>query len=150
LAIISLGQEMANYVQKLEGVPDEKKTEILAIIATGDLLKAEQEIDKLTRPRTVTLGFAMPVVPKFHSGTRRVPGGYGEESLAVLEGGEEVISKENAGRGGGGGGGSSSGGGSSVTNNITINMPPGSNGADVVEVIRKYERMHGAVWQKAS
>ena len=109
LAIISLGTEMANYVQKLEGVPDEKKTEILAIIATGDLLKAEQEIEKLTRPRTVTLGFAMPVVPKFHDGGV-VPGPVGQEQLALVKGGETILPTHKGGGHAASGGGGGSGG----------------------------------------
>ena len=36
-------------------------------------------------------------------------------------------------------------GGSTMTINIT--MPPGSDGADVVEAIRKYERMNGTGWR---
>lgn len=33
----------------------------------------------------------------------------------------------------------------SVTNNITINMPPGSNGDDVVRALKQYERRNGTV-----
>jgi hypothetical protein len=44
---------------------------------------------------------------------------------------------------GGGGGG---GGGGSVTNtNVTVHMPPGSNGDDVVRALRKWERRRGPV-----
>lgn len=42
---------------------------------------------------------------------------------------------------------SSSGGGVSVTN-VTINMPPGSNGADVVDAIKRYEKTNGTRWRK--
>jgi hypothetical protein len=31
--------------------------------------------------------------------------------------------------------------------NITINMPPGSNGQDVVNAIKKYERTAGPGWR---
>jgi hypothetical protein len=41
---------------------------------------------------------------------------------------------------------SSSGGGTSVTN-VTINMPPGSNGAEVVNAIRRYEKTNGTSWR---
>lgn len=37
--------------------------------------------------------------------------------------------------------------GAGVTNNITINMPPGSDGQDVVEQIRRYERSNGNGWR---
>jgi hypothetical protein len=38
------------------------------------------------------------------------------------------------------------GGGGSVTN-VTINMPPGSNGAEVVNAIRRYEMTNGTSWR---
>ena len=41
---------------------------------------------------------------------------------------------------------SSGGGGVSVTN-VTINMPPGSNGADVVNAIKRYEKTNGTAWR---
>lgn len=45
--------------------------------------------------------------------------------------------------------GSSGGGGGTNTNNITINMPPGSNGEDVVNALRRYERLNGPVYASA-
>lgn len=47
-----------------------------------------------------------------------------------------------AGRGGAGGGG--------VVNHITINLPPGSNGEDVVAAIRRYELSNGSSWRSNS
>jgi TP901 family phage tail tape measure protein len=44
------------------------------------------------------------------------------------------------------GGGRGMTGGGSVYN-ITINMPPGSNGADVVDSIKRYERTNGTGWR---
>ncbi|CAB5212492.1 hypothetical protein UFOVP196_22 [uncultured Caudovirales phage] len=41
---------------------------------------------------------------------------------------------------------SSGGGGTSITN-VTINMPPGSNGADVVNAIKRYEKTNGTSWR---
>lgn len=41
---------------------------------------------------------------------------------------------------------SSSGGGTSITN-VTINMPPGTNGADVVNAIKRYEKTNGTSWR---
>lgn len=39
-------------------------------------------------------------------------------------------------------------GGTIVTNHITIQMPPGSNGADVVDAIKRYEKINGTRWRK--
>jgi hypothetical protein len=36
---------------------------------------------------------------------------------------------------------------SAVTTNVVVNMPPGSNGADVVDAIRRYERSNGKGWR---
>lgn len=44
-----------------------------------------------------------------------------------------------------GGVGGSSGGGGSLTQSITVNMPPGANGDDVVRALRQYQRRTGAV-----
>ena len=33
---------------------------------------------------------------------------------------------------------------------IVINMPPGSNGEDVVRAIQRYERLNGTAWRKTS
>lgn len=41
---------------------------------------------------------------------------------------------------------SSGGGGASITN-VTINMPPGSNGSDVVNAIKRYEKTNGTSWR---
>jgi hypothetical protein len=40
-----------------------------------------------------------------------------------------------------------SGAPSTVTTNVVVNMPPGSNGADVVDAIRSYERLNGKGWR---
>ena len=41
---------------------------------------------------------------------------------------------------------SSGDGGTSITN-VTINMPPGSNGSDVVNAIKRYEKTNGTSWR---
>jgi hypothetical protein len=41
---------------------------------------------------------------------------------------------------------SSGGGGTSITN-VTINMPPGTNGAEVVNAIKRYEKTNGTSWR---
>lgn len=39
-------------------------------------------------------------------------------------------------------------GGVAVTNHIVINMPPGSDGADVVNAIKRYEKINGKRWRQ--
>jgi hypothetical protein len=34
-----------------------------------------------------------------------------------------------------------------ATTNVTINMPPGTDGADVVKAIQQYEKRNGATWR---
>ena len=67
----------------------------------------------------------------------------GGAGLAVLHNNEMILNAKQqqglfAGKGVGGGG--------SVTN-VTINMPPGSNGAEVVNAIRRYEKTNGTSWR---
>lgn len=63
-----------------------------------------------------------------------IPTGYGKiidnmATMATLTGGTAVA------------------GGSGV--NVTINLPPGVNGDDVVDAIRRYERRNGPIFQSA-
>jgi len=37
--------------------------------------------------------------------------------------------------------------GGSGSINVTINMPPGSNGSDVVNAIKRYEKTNGTSWR---
>ena len=67
----------------------------------------------------------------------------GGAGLAVLHNNEMILNAKQqqglfAGKGVGGSG--------SVTN-VTINMPPGSNGAEVVNAIRRYEKTNGTSWR---
>ncbi len=67
-----------------------------------------------------------------------VPGPVGAPQLAIVHGGEYVIPN-------GAKGGASPGGNTYVT----INMPPGSDGDDVVAAIQRYERNNGKGWRSA-
>jgi TP901 family phage tail tape measure protein len=81
--------------------------------------------------------FEVPKLPHFDTGGmfRAAGGGAG---LAVLHDGEVILnSKQQQMILAGGGGGTT----------INIHMPPGSDGASVVEAIRKYERMNGTGWR---
>lgn len=64
-----------------------------------------------------------------------MPGPRGKHSLAWVAGGETLIPTHKAGVSVGSG------------MNVTIIMPPGSDGQDVVEKIRQYERSNGSSWR---
>lgn len=73
-------------------------------------------------------------IPRMHTGGI-VPGPPGSEVLRILQAGELVVPRNQVGSVGGGG------------MNITINMPAGSNGEDVVNAIRRYEQRNGTGWR---
>jgi hypothetical protein len=67
----------------------------------------------------------------------------GGSGLAVLHDNEMILNADQqrglfAGKGVGGGG---------SVYNVTINMPAGSNGSDVVNAIRRYEKTNGTSWR---
>ena len=72
------------------------------------------------------------------SGTVMV-GEAGPEFLNLPTGAE--VRPLSAGPGGGGPGGGGGGGGTSI--NVVVNLPPGSDGADVVAALQSYARSHG-------
>lgn len=57
-----------------------------------------------------------------------VPGRPGQEVLTLLEAGETVMPR-----------------GSGTTMNVTVNMPPGSDGEDVVRALRQFQRQNGPI-----
>jgi phage-related protein len=99
-------------------------------------------------PNKVGFGFGPEIdlpdnpVPTFAKGgifNAAMGGGAG---LAVLHDNEMVLNADQqrglfAGKGVGGGG----------SINVTINMPPGSNGSDVVNAIKRYEKTNGTAWR---
>jgi hypothetical protein len=62
-----------------------------------------------------------------------VPGPMGAPKLALVHGGETILPTHQSGWSGG--------------MNVTIIMPPGSDGDDVVDKIREYERRNGTSWR---
>lgn len=149
---------LATYTQNLKDVPAEKKTEILALINNDDLAGAQAILDQLTADRTINISTKISDIGKvggkaFASGTNSAPAGINRVAengpeivegsggmLLAMAGGEKVY---NAGQTAAMLG--SSGGG--VTNHITIIMPPGSDGEDVVQAIKKFERRNGPGWR---
>jgi len=80
-------------------------------------------------------------IPRFHSGGI-VGGMTGAEVPAMLQAGEMVLTQRQQAALLNG----NSSGGTSVMN-VTVNMPPGSNGSEVVNAIKRYEKTNGTSWR---
>jgi len=83
-----------------------------------------------------------PQLPTFAEGGIFNTGIGGGSGLAVLHDNEMILNPQQqkalfSGNGLGGGG----------AINVTINMPPGSNGSDVVNAIKRYEKTNGTSWR---
>jgi len=83
-----------------------------------------------------------PQLPTFAEGGIFNTGIGGGSGLAVLHDNEMILNPQQqkalfSGNGLGGG----------PAINVTINMPPGSNGAEVVNAIRRYEKTNGTSWR---
>lgn len=148
LKVLDLTEELITYVSELEGVPQEKKTEILALIDAESFRLVEVELAKLERSR-------FPVyTPQFRS-----PGGggpvYGAEggivtrpTLAVIgEAGPEAVIPLHSTPGssplpsGIGVGAMPTYGSPSA--GMTVNVYTQADERRVLDVIRRYERRGG-------
>jgi len=81
-------------------------------------------------------------IPEFETGGVFNTGAGGGAGLAVLHDNEMILNPQQqkalfSGNGLGGSG----------AINVTINMPPGSNGSDVVNAIKRYEKTNGTSWR---
>jgi TP901 family phage tail tape measure protein len=81
-------------------------------------------------------------IPEFETGGVFNTGAGGGSGLAVLHDNEMILNPQQqkalfSGNGLGGG----------PAINVTINMPPGSNGSDVVNAIKRYEKTNGTSWR---
>ena len=145
-----LTRDIADYVAHTNTIPVSKKTEILALLDEGQLVAAEQALADLTRTRNIYLALTGPGAvtaagygplngAKAHGGPVSPGGAYlvGEEGPEVLQMGSQggnVIPNNKL-------------GGSSGPINVTIQMPVGSNGDDVVRAIKKFEARNGPGWR---
>jgi TP901 family phage tail tape measure protein len=99
-------------------------------------------------PDNVGFGFGPEIdlpdnpVPTFAKGGIFNAAMNGGSGLAVLHDNEMILNPQQQKALFGGNG---LGGGGPV--NVTINMPPGSNGADVVNAIKRYEKTNGTSWR---
>lgn len=131
------------YIDTLGGIPESKATSIAALIDEGSFAEAERRLGILARNQTVNVDIIARGGAGYGVGARAA-GGPVSAGMPYLVGeqGPEVMVPSVSGtvvpndRLGG-----------SVTNNITINMPPGSKGQDVVNAIRTYERTNGKAWR---
>ena len=137
-------RDIVEMVRALEDVPPETKAQMIATLDAGNIAAIESRLSQLARNRVVSISGQLvggglrnemegraaggPVT----AGTPYIVGERGPEVIVPGRSGT-VIPNNRIGVGGG--------------VNVTINMPPGSNGADVVRAIRKYERSNGAGWR---
>jgi len=160
------------YNGMLNQIPPAKQTYIQTLIDQGRYWEANAQLDLLAHPRNVALQVQLygvnAVNAALHSVNGQADGGYisgftystlGEEGpeavlpltkpsrMRQLLADPRIADPVAAAMGGFGGssGGASSGGMSTATYNQynTINMPPGSDGNDVLRSLRKLQRQSG-------
>jgi hypothetical protein len=161
LSILDQRDAVVSYVTEVLKIPKSAATNVVALLDMGQVEAAERALAILTRNRTVSVQIESRGGPgyskdKWFASGGPIPGAKGEPVPITAHGGEFMLSANvvdaiKQGRptsglsmGGGAGGGTTAGGGGM---NITINMPPGSNGQDVVNAIKKYERTAGPGWR---
>jgi uncharacterized protein YutE (UPF0331/DUF86 family) len=141
-------RDIAEMVMALENVPPETKAQMIATLDEGNIAAIESRLNQLARNRVVSIGGQLvggglrnemegrmqeraaggPVT----AGTPYIVGERGPEIVVPGRSGT-VIPNNRIGVGGG--------------VNVTINMPPGSNGHDVVAAIQQYEKRNGKSWR---
>lgn len=124
LTLIDLQQEVGNYIIELGGIPDEKATQILALIDQGKLDQARALLAELTKPKSVSIYADV-----------RLPAGWrlGANGKPIPPGGSgPTIPDYN------------SGGPTSSATSITVNMARTADGADVVAALDRWTRTNGA------
>lgn len=142
MALNDLTLDTISYGEKVAGIPAEKVTLIKAAILAGDIEEAERMLAILTRNREINIGliglgaagYGGVSGARASGGPVRAGGNY-----LVGERGPEVVHMNGAGTV------IPNGAGGPV--NVTINMPPGSNGDDVVRAIKKFEARNGPGWR---
>jgi hypothetical protein len=137
-------RDIAEMVMALENVPPETKAQMIATLDAGNIAAIESRLSQLARNRVVSISSQLvgsglrnemegraaggPVT----AGTPYIVGERGPEIVVPGRSGT-VIPNNRIGVGGG--------------VNVTINMPPGSNGHDVVAAIQQYEKRNGKSWR---
>lgn len=137
-----LRNELEAFIGRLLGIPTDRETTLQAF---ADLSQAENAVAAWLRVRRSfnVFGVSVGLGRRQHGGpvTRGQPFLVGEAAPEVFipnqSGRVEPLSRV---RGGGDGGGGS---------NITINMPPGADGQDVVDALERWERRNGRRFARA-
>jgi hypothetical protein len=148
--------ETLTYIDTVGGIPPSQETIIKAFLDEGKLAEAEAWLAHLARARTAvitakgqgSLGFMK------NDAGGHIPSGEIHEVAekraefvngVLIAGPADVTSGAQTGRILGSMRSAPATGGGGM--NIVINMPPGSNGQDVVNAIKKYERTAGPGWR---
>lgn len=141
--------ELLDMLETLGSIPTDVRSQITTAIETGDLqraydlmkfLKEQDGKTYTTTQRVLTPRYGYSAMGGNASGLRMV-GERGPE-LVNLPIGSSVTSNPQLRADLSG-----AGGGSVRPVYVTINMPPGSDGDDVVRAIRDYERINGTGWR---
>jgi hypothetical protein len=136
---------LADTVVALTEMPDEQKTNLLLKLEQGDLAAVEAALARYREGVNVPVRFQGQGSVGFEKRAMGGPVNAGQPYIVGERGPEivvpgrsgTVIPNHRIGVGGGVGGGV----------NVTINMPPGSNGHDVVAAIQQYEKRNGKSWR---
>jgi hypothetical protein len=139
-------RSLGDTVMALDAIPEETKAELIAQLREGDIATVEAYLARLREGVTVPVRFAGQGGVGFEKRAAGGPVRAGQPYL-VGEKGPEIVVPGQSGTvipNNRIGGGSGVGGGGM---NVTINMPPGSNGQDVVAAIRDYEKRNGKSWR---
>lgn len=143
-----MAADVVKYVGQLDGIPDQAKTEFLAVVREGDVARIEAELAELTRRREIILEYrttgsaSVPITPGSTSGIRHVGGpvsaGQAYQTLPgevfVPNTSGQVLSRERA---------REVAGGAGIVVNMTINggtADPRAIGAEVERRFRAIER----------
>jgi hypothetical protein len=149
-AVLSQKQRVLDFGETIEGLPEQTTTDIIALIDQGKLGEAERRLANLARPRDVairpqvinTSGGGRVRVDEFgnlrsYDGGGMVPGPPGSPQLAVVHGGERVLTPAQQNASGAGGG-------------VVLNIEPGAiivngnmNPDAVVDAVVKHVRQNG-------
>lgn len=158
-----------NHVLDLNRIPPEKRSEILALINSGQVAAAEAQLNFLARNRTASIGVSLTgmgaavarnlgLLPagaagvNFHPGGPILVGEKGPEIVNLPEGSQVIPNdKSMAMLRRGSTVPAAVGGGSSRVFNIHVAVAPLANPADtgrqVVDAIRDYELVNGTGWR---
>jgi hypothetical protein len=137
-------RDLAEMIDKLEDVPPETKAQMIATLDAGNIAAIESRLSQLARNRVVSISGQLVGGGLRNEMEGRAAGGpvtagtpylVGERGPEIVVPGRSgtVIPNNRIGVGGG--------------VNVTINMPPGSNGHDVVAAIQQYEKRNGKSWR---